>query len=45
MAKQRQPSFMEIQPQGRFIAPDDSVRQMIEPQGVVEHTTRRMAGK
>jgi hypothetical protein len=44
MAKQ-QPSFMEIQPQGRFIAPDDSVRQMVEPSSVVEHTTRQMAGK
>ncbi|MGH9753161.1 MAG: hypothetical protein ACREA2_10285, partial [Blastocatellia bacterium] len=44
-AKQQRPSFMEVQPQGRLVAPVDPVRNAVEPASVVEHTTRQMAGR
>lgn len=43
-AKQERPPFAEVQPQGRLVAPADPVRNAVEPQSVVEHTTRQMAG-
>lgn len=42
-AKQQRPSFMEVQPQGRLVAPTDPARNAVEPPSVVEHTTRQMA--
>ncbi|HKQ92760.1 MAG TPA: hypothetical protein VJZ77_19025 [Blastocatellia bacterium] len=41
--KQERPTFREVQPQGRFVAPADPVRGVVEPPSVVEHTTRQMA--
>jgi|SRR5262245_32264991 len=43
-AKQERPTFTEVQPQGRLVAPADSIRNAVEPPSVVEHTTRQMAG-
>jgi hypothetical protein len=43
-AKQQRPLFTEVQPQGRFIAPGDPIRNVAEPSSVVEHTTRQMMG-
>jgi hypothetical protein len=43
-ANQARPTFTEVQPQGRFIAPADPIRNAVEPPSVVEHTTRQMAG-
>jgi hypothetical protein len=42
-AKQRRPSFTEVQPQGRVVAPIDPIRKAVEPPSVVEHTTKQMA--
>jgi hypothetical protein len=42
-AKQERPTFREVQPQGRFVAPVDPPRGAVEPPSVVEHTTRQMA--
>jgi len=41
--KQERPTFREVQPQGRLVAPADPVRSAVEPPSVVEHTTRQMA--
>ena len=43
-AKQERLTFREVQPQGRFIAPADPIRNAAEAPSVVEHTTRQMAG-
>jgi hypothetical protein len=42
-AKQEQPTFREVQPQGRLVAPSDPTRSAVEPPSVIEHTTRQMA--
>lgn len=44
VAKQEPPTFREVQPQGRVIAPADPIRNAVEHSSVVEHTTRQMAG-
>jgi hypothetical protein len=41
--KQERPTFREVQPQGRLVAPADPARNTVEPPSVVEHTTRQMA--
>jgi hypothetical protein len=41
--KQERPTFREVQPQGRLVAPADTARNTVEPPSVVEHTTRQMA--
>jgi hypothetical protein len=41
--KQERPTFREVQPQGRLVAPADLARNAVEPPSVVEHTTRQMA--
>lgn len=41
--KQERPTFREVQPQGRLVAPADPARSAVEPPSVVEHTTRQMA--
>jgi hypothetical protein len=41
--KQERPTFKDVQPQGRLVAPADSARSAVEPPSVVEHTTRQMA--
>jgi len=41
--KQERPTFREVQPQGRLVAPADPARNAVEPPSVVEHTTRQMA--
>jgi hypothetical protein len=43
-ANQERPTFREVQPQGRIIAPTDPTRNAVEAPSVVEHTTRQMAG-
>jgi hypothetical protein len=42
--RQEQPTFTEVQPQGRLVAPTDPIRSAVEPPSVIEHTTRQMAG-
>jgi len=41
--KQEQPTFAEVQPQGRLVTPADPIRSAVEPPSVIEHTTRQMA--
>jgi hypothetical protein len=41
--KQERPTFKDVQPQGRLVAPADPARNAVEPPSVVEHTTRQMA--
>ena len=43
-ANQERPTFREVQPQGRIIAPTDPTRNAVEAPSVIEHTTRQMAG-
>jgi hypothetical protein len=43
-SKEQQPTFREVQPQARLVAPADPARNAVEPSSVVEHTTRQMAG-
>jgi hypothetical protein len=42
--KQEQPTFTEVQPQVRLVAPTDPIRSAVEPSSVIEHTTRQMSG-